>query len=100
LAGEYLNYHVGAPPVLSSQEAPCAVGEEWKNIYPCGLGAYLWKFTSLDVTKFSGRYGKYHVLTLGDAIEPLKEKAREVGANGIIVDQPQPVKSGIISTGI
>lgn len=44
--------------------------------------------------------GKYHVLTLGDAIEPLKERAREVGANGIIIDKSQPVKSGIISTGI
>jgi hypothetical protein len=44
--------------------------------------------------------GKYHVLTLGDTIEPLKDKAREVGANGIIIDKSQPVKSGIISTGI
>ena len=44
--------------------------------------------------------GKFRILTLGDAIEPLKEKAREVGANGIIIDKSQPVKSGIISTGI
>jgi hypothetical protein len=44
--------------------------------------------------------GKYQVLTLGDAIDPLKEKAREIGANAIIIDKTQPVKSGIISTGI
>src|SRR5579864_8880835 len=44
--------------------------------------------------------GKYQILNLGDAIEPLKAKAREVGANGMIIDKSQPVKSGIISTGI
>jgi hypothetical protein len=44
--------------------------------------------------------GKYQILNLGDAIEPLKAKAREVGANGIIIDKSQLVKSGIISTGI
>jgi hypothetical protein len=44
--------------------------------------------------------GKYRVMTLGDAIEDLKEKAREVGANAIIIDKSQPIKSGIISTGI
>jgi hypothetical protein len=31
--------------------------------------------------------GKYQVLTLGDAIEPLKPKAREIGVNGIIIDK-------------
>jgi hypothetical protein len=44
--------------------------------------------------------GKYRVLGLGDAIEPLKTKAREIGANGIIIDKSQPIKSGFISTGI
>lgn len=44
--------------------------------------------------------GKYQILTLGDVIEPLKTKAREIGANGIIIDKSQPIKSGIISTGI
>jgi hypothetical protein len=39
------------------------------------------------------------ILTLDDATESLKEKAREVGANAIIIDKSQPVKSGIISTG-
>lgn len=39
-------------------------------------------------------------MSLGDAIEPLKEKAREVGANAIIIDKSQLIKSGIISTGI
>jgi hypothetical protein len=44
--------------------------------------------------------GKYQILTLGDAIPDLKEKARQIGANGIIIDQATPVKSGIISTGV
>lgn len=44
--------------------------------------------------------GKYQVLTLDDAIPALKKKAREVGANGVIIDQYFPVKSGLISTGI
>jgi hypothetical protein len=42
--------------------------------------------------------GKFRVMSLGGAIEPLKEKAREVGANVIIIDESQPIKSGIIST--
>ena len=44
--------------------------------------------------------GKYQVLDLGDAMEPLKEKARSVGGNAIIIDKSHPIKSGIISTGI
>ena len=44
--------------------------------------------------------GKYQILSLGDAIEPLKSWAREIGANGIIIDKTQQVKSGVISTGI
>lgn len=44
--------------------------------------------------------GKYQVLTVGDAIEPLKVKAREVGGNGIILGQSQAIKSGLISTGV
>jgi hypothetical protein len=44
--------------------------------------------------------GKFQILTLGTAIEPLKEKAREVGGNAIILGNSHPVKSGIISTGI
>ena len=44
--------------------------------------------------------GKYQVLTLDHAIPGLKEKARAIGANAIIVDQFSTVKSGLISTGI
>jgi hypothetical protein len=33
-------------------------------------------------------------------MEPLKEKARAVGGNAIIIDKSHPSKSGIISTGI
>ena len=39
--------------------------------------------------------GKYQILTLESAIEPLKEKARQIGANAIIIDKSQPVKRGI-----
>ena len=44
--------------------------------------------------------GKWQVLTLSDAIEPLKNKARQLNANAIIIDRSDPIKSGIISTGI
>jgi hypothetical protein len=44
--------------------------------------------------------GKYQILNLGSAIEPLKQKARAVGGNAIIIDKSHPIKSGIISTGI
>ncbi|GAG16876.1 unnamed protein product, partial [marine sediment metagenome] len=44
--------------------------------------------------------GKYQVLTLDDAVPKLKEKARSVGANAIIIDESRPIKSGLISTGI
>ena len=43
---------------------------------------------------------KYQVLTLEAAMEPLKEKARQLGANAIVIDKSQPIKSGIVSTGI
>jgi hypothetical protein len=39
--------------------------------------------------------GKYRILNLGNAIEPLKEKARSVGGNAIIIDKSHPIKSGI-----
>ena len=38
---------------------------------------------------------KYRILTLGDAIGPLKKMARWIGANAIIIDKSQPVKRGI-----
>ncbi|HVN41827.1 MAG TPA: caspase family protein [Steroidobacteraceae bacterium] len=38
--------------------------------------------------------------TLKDAIGPLSSKAREVGANGIIIDGSQTVKTSLTSTGI
>lgn len=44
--------------------------------------------------------GKYQVLSLGDAVPTLKDEARSVGANALIIDEANPVKSGIISTGI
>ena len=44
--------------------------------------------------------GKYRIMDLGDAMERLKEEARSVGGNGIVIDKSHPIKSGIISTGI
>ena len=44
--------------------------------------------------------GKYQVLSLQDATPELQAKARTVGANGVVVDGMDPVKSGILSTGI
>ena len=46
-----------------------------------------------------GILGVEQVLTLQDALPALEDKARAVGANAIIIDSYQPVKSGIISTG-
>ncbi len=44
--------------------------------------------------------GKYHIRSLDDAIPALQDRAREAGANAIIIDHYAPVKSGLISTGI
>jgi hypothetical protein len=44
--------------------------------------------------------GKYQILSLSNSYEPLKTKAREVGANGVIIDNSSQVISGIISRGI
>ena len=44
--------------------------------------------------------GKYQILTVRDAVPDLCARARSLGANAIIIDSAQPVKSGIISTGV
>jgi hypothetical protein len=44
--------------------------------------------------------GKYQRLTLQNAIQPLKEQASSLGANGIIIDKHYIIRSGMISTGI
>jgi hypothetical protein len=44
--------------------------------------------------------GKYAIKSLSDSFEPLRAKAREVGANGVIIDNSYQVISGIISRGI
>jgi uncharacterized caspase-like protein len=43
---------------------------------------------------------KFHRCNVKDAIEPLSEKAREVGANAIIIDDSQRVATSLMSTGI
>ena len=42
----------------------------------------------------------FHRCSLKDAIEPLSAKAREVGANAIIIDGVQTVKTSLTSTGV
>jgi hypothetical protein len=44
--------------------------------------------------------GKYAVSTLSNSFEPLKATAREVAANGVIIDTSSQVISGITSRGI
>ena len=44
--------------------------------------------------------GKNDKLDFGDATEPLKEKARALGGNGITIDKFYPIASGITSTRI
>jgi hypothetical protein len=44
--------------------------------------------------------GKYRRMELADAIEPIKEAARGIGANGIIIDKTNTIFSGFISRGI
>jgi hypothetical protein len=44
--------------------------------------------------------GKYQILELSNAFEPLKAKAREAGANGVIVDHSETIYSCVISRGI
>ncbi|MGA7127164.1 MAG: hypothetical protein WBZ19_12700 [Chthoniobacterales bacterium] len=39
-------------------------------------------------------------IDLGAATEPLKEKAREVGGNAVIIDNIRPIKWALFSTGI
>jgi hypothetical protein len=56
-------------------------------------------FVAIGIVSYTDP-GKYQVLTLDDAIPKLKAKARSIGANGIIIDQNIPIRSGIISTGI
>ena len=43
--------------------------------------------------------GKYQMLGWQDALPALEQKARAIGGNGLIIDNYQPVKSGIFSTG-
>jgi hypothetical protein len=44
--------------------------------------------------------GKFRILTLGSVLPTLENHARALGANGIIIDEVVPVKSGIWSTGL
>jgi hypothetical protein len=47
-----------------------------------------------------GDPGKFQNLSLKDTFEPLKARAREIGANGVIIDKSDTIVSGIFSRGI
>jgi hypothetical protein len=90
--------------------ASTSVTRTGSQVYaPLGIGDEVTVFTNANEVKQPFETvgiishtdpGKYQILTLADAIPYLKDKARSIGANGIIIDQAVPVKSGIISTGI
>ena len=44
--------------------------------------------------------GSFQILSVDSAMEPLKQKARAIGANGLIMERSEPVESGIVSRGI
>ena len=56
-------------------------------------------FEVIAVIEFSN-FGKYRRLELVDALEPIREAARGIGANGVIIDKTDTIYSGIASRGI
>jgi hypothetical protein len=56
-------------------------------------------FAVVGIISYEGP-GKNDKLDFGAATEPLKEKARALGANGIIIDKFGPLRSGLTSTRI
>jgi len=56
-------------------------------------------FVVVGVISYDGP-GKDDKFDFGAPTEPLKEKARALGGNGIIIDKFYPIKSGITSTRI
>ena len=56
-------------------------------------------FAVVGIISYDGP-GKNDKLDFGAATEPLKDKARALGANGIIIDRFGPLKSGLTSTRI
>lgn len=79
------------------------------NYAPLGIGASVTIFTAesdvkqpfvvVGVISYDGP-GDNNKLDFGAATEPLKEKAKALGGNGIIIDKFGPLKSGITSTRI
>jgi hypothetical protein len=56
-------------------------------------------FVVVGIISYDGP-GKNDKLDFGAATEPLKEKARALGGNGIIIDNYRPINSVITSTRI
>jgi hypothetical protein len=100
-----------------SLAAICMAGCVASSLTPVGTTAYHPLPAEADVTVFSAdsdihepfevvgiidyaNPGKYQLLTLADALPTLLDKARSAGANGIIIDRLDSIRSGLISTGI
>jgi hypothetical protein len=89
--------HTGVQKIGQSEYPPLAENE--KVIVFTSDSQIKGQYEVIGIISYNNP-GKYQVLTLEAAMEPLKEKARQLGANAIVIDKSQPVKSGIISTGI
>ncbi len=83
------------------------IGSNTLNPLPPGSPVYVYTSEKEVTTPFKvvgiisySNPGKYQILSLADVIPALKDRAREAGANGIIIDETHVIKSGIISTGI
>jgi hypothetical protein len=104
-------------PHVLSLAAICSAGCATSSLTPVGTTAFRALPAEAEVTVFSAdadvhelfevvgiidyaNPGKYQILTLADAIPALLDKARSAGANGIIIDRTDSIRSGIISTGI
>jgi uncharacterized protein YbjQ (UPF0145 family) len=89
--------NIGAQRIGQSSYSPLAENE---NVFVFTSDSQIKeKFEVIGIISYNNP-GKYQVLTLEAAMEPLKEKARQLGANAIVIDKSQPIKSGIVSTGI
>jgi hypothetical protein len=91
---------LGLVAVLS---CACARGDQAQDVMVFrNEQAVTQPFEVVSVISFNnvGKDKVFTVFTLNDAIPKLKEQARAVGANAIIIDESTPLKSGLVSRGI
>ena len=78
-----------APPLAA--DAPVAVYSTEADVHA--------PFDVLGLLSYTNP-GKWQVLSLADAMPPLLAQARELGADGVIIDSQRLIRSGLVSTGI